>query len=385
MNKFYNITTNDTTAEIEVYGEIVEKRPKSWWTGQPIDGLFFVSKEFNEQVETLKNMKNITVKINSPGGDLFAGVGVYNTLKNLDAEITVIVEGIAASAAGLIACAGDTVKLGTGAIIMAHQASTFVPDYYMSETDADEYKNKLSACNKAVSEIIAAKTGKTADEIHQLLKEGEIWKSGQEAIDFGFADEMCNADEQSATEPYIDSVNNVVNSNGRIFPITNYLGNASKHIKTISNNTVNSSDNGDETEIKKEDKAMAITVDTLRKDHPEIVQQIEATAKNEALVAERQRQKEIDGIAHLISDKAVLDKAKYGNGDDAISAKDLLWNVAQSQEGQGADFLAQVKADNTASGVDSVEANPEGEKSDDEKVTDELNSAMELFNNSKKG
>lgn len=385
MNKFYNITNlTDTSAEIEVYGEIVENRPKSWWSGKPIDGLFFVSKEFNEQMEMLKNVKNITVKINSPGGDLFVGVGVYNKLKQLDAEITVIVEGLAASAAGLIACAGDTVKLGTGAMIMAHQASTFIPDWYMNETDADEYKNKLSACNKVVAEIISAKTGKSADEIHQLLKEGEIWKSGQEAIDFGFADEMLNADEQTASAPYIDSTNNVINSNGRIFPIANYLGNASQHIETMHNNTVNSSDNGDETEKYKEDKAMTITVDTLRKDHPEIVQQIEETAKNEALVAERQRQKEIDGIAHLISDKAVLDKAKYGDGDDAVSAKDLLWNVAQSQKGKGADFLAQVKSDSTASGIEGVEANPEGEKSDEEKVADELNSAMELFN-SKKG
>lgn len=384
MNFFNVKNLSDTSAEIEVYGEIVEKRPTNWW-GDELEGMYFVSSEFNSQIAKLKNVKDITLKINSPGGDLFVGVGVYNKLKQLDANITVVVEGLAASAAGLIACAGDTVKLGVGAVFMAHQASTFVPEWYVNETDVEEYQRQLEACNKAVAEIISAKTGKTVEEIMPLLKE-ELWLSGQEAIDFGFADEMLD-ENGSQNGTYIDPSKNSIFSNGRVFAIKNCVVNATQHIQTMETEDVKSpTDNGEETKYNKEDTEMslAVTVEMLRKDHPDIVKDIETQAVSNALTAERQRQKDIDGIAHLISDKAVLDKAKYGDGDDAVSAKDLLWNVAQSQDGQGANFLASVKKDVKASSVDDVEAAPSGsDKTDEEKVGEQLNSAVEFFNKNK--
>lgn len=377
---FKNIT--ETSAEIEVYGEIVEKRPTNW-CGDAIEGMFFVSSEFNEQIAKLQGVSNITLKINSPGGDLFVGVGVYNKLKSLNANITVIVEGLAASAAGLIACAGDTVKLGTGAVIMAHQASTFVPDWYVNETDIEEYKRHLEACNKAVAEIISEKTGKSIDEIMPLLKE-EIWLSGQDAIDFGFADEMLNSTAVSGVSPAIDPVNNSIYSNGQVFAIKNYVENAKKHMPTMSTNSVKSPET-DDTKIKiKEGKPMptpTLDLETLRQQYPQLVKNIEDTAVKNALKADRQRQQEIDEIAPMISDKSLVNEAKYG--ENAVTAQQLLYDFARNQKDKGAEFFASVETDYQNSGAEKVEGTPNEAKSDDERLADEVNSAVALFNKNK--
>lgn len=377
---FKNIT--ETSADIEVYGEIVEKRPTNWW-GDAVEGMFFVSSEFNEQIAKLQGVSNITLKINSPGGDLFVGVGVYNKLKSLNANITVIVEGLAASAAGLIACAGDTVKLGTGAVIMAHQASTFVPDWYVNETDIEEYKRNLEACNKAVAEIISEKTGKSVDEIMPLLKE-EIWLSGQDAIDFGFADEMLNSTAVSGVSPAIDPVNNSIYSNGQVFAIKNYVENAKKHMPTMLTDNVKSPEKVDKTIKNKEDKPMptpTLNLETLRQQYPQLVKEIEDNAVKNALQADRKRQQEIDEIAPMISDKSLVNEAKYG--ENATTAQQLLYDFAKNQKDKGADFFANVETDYQNSGAEKVEGTPNAEKSDDEKVADEINSAVALFNKNK--
>lgn len=375
--KFKN--SSETTAEIEIYGEIVETRPKSWWTGRPLDGLFFVSEEFNEQIEQLKNKSKITLKINSPGGDLFVGVGVYNQLKQLNAEIEVIVEGIAASAAGVIACAGDTVRMGTGAVIMAHQASGTMYDTYVTQTDCEMKAKQLEACNNAIADIISKKTGKSVDEIIPLLKE-ELWLTGQSAVDFGFADELLETEE----EPFVNDKNKNIYSNGRVFPIKNYIKNAEKHLTVLneSKNANTSAQADDDIKNKtKEDTPMAqetkITLDVLKKEYPDIVKKIE----DAAIKTERARQKSIDEIAPRISDKTILDDAKYG--DSGISAEVLALQVLKQEKNAGEDFLAKAKQDVKDSGAEDVESSPSGEEDEQTQLDNEIKNAVAIFNKSK--
>lgn len=377
---FYNfINSSDNTAVIEINGEIVETRPKHWWTGQPLDGLYFVSEEFNAQVEQLKNKSKITLKINSQGGDLFVGVAVYNKLKQLDAHIEVIIEGIAASAAGLIACVGDTVKMGTGAVIMAHQASGVMWDFYVTQTDCEMKARQLEACNKAVAEIISKKTGKTVDELLPLLKE-EVWLTGQEAIDFGFADELLE-NETEPQSPTYDSVSNTIHSAGKVFAIKNIIENAANNLSAYQNKNV-----GQPTEKNKEEKPMsqktAITLEALKNDHPDIVKSIADESAENAVRAERERQKAIDEIAPVIADKNALADAKYG--ESGISAETLLYNAAKANAGKGAEFFAAMVADNGASNASKVESEPTGgaEEDDATKAYDEVRAAVEIFNKS---
>lgn len=384
--KFKNLS-NDT-AEIQIYGEIVETIPKDWWTGTEKDGLFFASKDFNEQIEKLKNKSKITMRINSPGGDLFVGVGIYNRLKQLKqetgAEIDVIVEGLAASAAGLIACAGDNVRIGTGAVFMAHQASFTVFDSIM-ETDCETMLNALKACNKAVADILAQKSGKPVDEIYETIKE-EIWLTGQEAVDFGVADSLLEEKEPKESKPYIKQNN--IYSNGKVFAIKNYIANADKHFSVHNeiDNVANSLIDDEGTKINKEDKPMAqeltITVDALKANYPDIVKDIEGEAVKNAIKNERKRQQEIDEIAPMIADKTALNEAKYGDND--ISAEKLLYNAAKASKEKGADFFTAAVADNHTSGAMKVATDPTDTAEDETaKVENEIAAAVEMYNKNK--
>lgn len=375
--KVKNLT--DAEAEVQVYGEIITNRPKNWWTGQPSTNMYFVSSEFNKLIEKLKNKSKITVKINSPGGDMFVGVGVYNQLKQLKADITVIIEGLAASAAGIIACAGDTVKIGTGAVFMAHQAKCLVSSDYMSQTECEKQLNMITTCNKAVNEIISKRTGKTIDEVAPLI-ESELWLSGEAAIEFGIANELLETEDGNPV-PSVDPVNNSIYSGGQVFAIKNYIENADKHLSAYQNKTV-----GQPTEKSKEEEPMsketAITLEALKNDYPDIVKSIADEAAKSAIKTERQRQKAIDEIAPVIADKETLSDAKYG--DSGISAESLLYNAAKANAGKGAGFFAAMVADNSASNAGAVKTAPTGiEENNETKVANEISAAVKLFNESK--
>ena len=148
MKKAYSIKmmgTND--AELNLYGEIVSDRPIDWYTGQPTEEAYIVSSELLEDLEELKTKDNITIHLNSVGGDLYAGLAIYNRLKALPAKITTINDGLAASAASIIFQAGDTRKVHAGSNIMVHQAAGFLFGYYQLN-DLNQVSKQLRAANK---------------------------------------------------------------------------------------------------------------------------------------------------------------------------------------------------------------------------------------------
>lgn len=113
--KFWNMaSTGDDEGEITLYGDVMSQQPVDWWTGEPEPGLFITPEGFMEDLAAVKDKGHITVKLNSCGGDLYTGIAIHNALKALSGEVNVIVEGIAASAASVIMCAGDTVTVYPG-------------------------------------------------------------------------------------------------------------------------------------------------------------------------------------------------------------------------------------------------------------------------------
>ena len=122
--KFWNMaSTGDDEGEITLYGDVMSQQPVDWWTGEPEPGLFITPEGFMEDLAAVKDKGHITVKLNSCGGDLYTGIAIHNALKALSGEVNVIVEGIAASAASVIMCAGDTVTVYPGSLIMIHGVS----------------------------------------------------------------------------------------------------------------------------------------------------------------------------------------------------------------------------------------------------------------------
>lgn len=132
--------------------------------------------------------KDITVNINSPGGDVFDGLAIYNLFAEHPARVTVNVLGIAASAASVIAMAGDEIRMGLGSFVMVHQAWGIVIG---NRSDLAEAIGVLSKIDGALVDIYEARTGLKRDEIESLM-EAETFLTAKESVAKGFADVATN-------------------------------------------------------------------------------------------------------------------------------------------------------------------------------------------------
>ncbi|QQP11553.1 Clp protease ClpP [Lysinibacillus agricola] len=161
-----------STTEIVIYGDIGE----SWWydsiSASDIDSLL-------KDVTT----DNITVRINSPGGDAFDGITIYNRLKDHNAEVKIIVDGWACSAASIIAMAADELVMNTGSMLMIHEASTGI---WGTKKDLEKEAELLSKLDRSLVDIYMTKAIVEREEIEQMVN-NETWFTADEAIAIGFA------------------------------------------------------------------------------------------------------------------------------------------------------------------------------------------------------
>lgn len=175
-------STDDTT--ITIYDMIGE----DWWTG----GGFTESR----MAAALRKIGNqaVTVNINSPGGDMFAGIAMYNMLVAHPAKVTVNVMGMAASAASIIAMAGDTIAMGTGSFLMIHNAWGMVIG---NKAEMRAAADVFEGFDGALASIYHARTGVSLDEITALM-DAETWLAAEDAVAQGFADTTTASDAPGA-------------------------------------------------------------------------------------------------------------------------------------------------------------------------------------------
>ena len=129
---------------------------------------------------------DITVWINSPGGDCFAAAQIYNMLREYDGKVTIRIDGIAASAASVIAMAGDTVIVSPVSMMMIHNPST------MAWGDHNEMEKAITMLDEVKNSIINAyqvKTGLSKAKLSKLM-EDETWMNAKKAVELHFADEI---------------------------------------------------------------------------------------------------------------------------------------------------------------------------------------------------
>lgn len=137
--------------------------------------------------------KPITVEINSPGGNYFHGVAIYNLLRRHDATVDVQILGIAASAASVIAMAGDTVSIAANAEIMIHEARGL---FMGTASEMREAVETLEHLDAAMCETYAARSGRDASEFAALIAGQDQYFRGQSAIDAGLADALMDRQAQ---------------------------------------------------------------------------------------------------------------------------------------------------------------------------------------------
>lgn len=164
---------NDT-AEISIYDEI------GFW------GVSAAS--FAQDLKDCgNNIKQINLHIHSPGGDVFDGIAIYNLLKNHPANVTVYIDGLAASMASVIAMVGNEVIMPENAMMMIHKP------WGIQGGDAEDMRKYADLLDKVENTLIpayASKTGKTPEELAEMLS-AETWLTAKECVEQGFADKLA--------------------------------------------------------------------------------------------------------------------------------------------------------------------------------------------------
>ena len=136
------------------------------------------------------NGADVTVNINSPGGDMFEGLAIYNLLREYEGHVTVKVLGIAASAASIIAMAGDDIQIGRGAFLMIHNCWLYAMG---SRHDFAELAQSLEPFDTAMADIYAARSGLDIAAVQKLM-DAESYIGGSDAVAKGLADSLLSAD-----------------------------------------------------------------------------------------------------------------------------------------------------------------------------------------------
>jgi len=134
--------------------------------------------------------QEVTLYLNSPGGDFFEGLAIYNQLREYPGHVTVKILGIAASAASCIAMAGDEIQMARTAFLMIHNARVGVAGNRLHLRQATDV---LDAFDKTMAEIYAARTGQATPTLRAMM-DAETWIAATDAISQGFADALFDAD-----------------------------------------------------------------------------------------------------------------------------------------------------------------------------------------------
>lgn len=144
-------------------------------------------------IRALKNANGepVTIKINSGGGDVFAGCEIYNELKNYSGEVSIEIHGLCASIASVIAMAGKC-KMSPLSEIMIHNVSTNTSGDYR---DMEHTAEVLKKANKTIANAYVLKTGMKAEEVYKLMDK-ETWFTADEALEIGLIDEILYSDEK---------------------------------------------------------------------------------------------------------------------------------------------------------------------------------------------
>lgn len=338
-NKFWNFipAAGNKPPELLLYGAISSQQ--SWWEDRVTPG------KFNEELAALGDVSEIIVRINSGGGDVFAANAIFTRLKDCSAKITVKIDGWAASAATIIAMAGDTIKIAKNGVFMIHDPAMTVWDTFTAE-DFEKMAEELKVIKQSIVNTYAMKSGRDTQDIEQLMSV-ETWWTGEDAVSNGFCDEIMFDDVSTAVENSSHVVVNSVSldvSSYKTLPRS--LFNSPKNPGCFTNTSAAKTQ-------KKEEQNMATnesitTVEALTAEYPDLVAKIVSNAKEE----ERARIKDIKETA-LNGFEDIVEDAMF---EHPVSAAEVALKIVNEQKKQGGTYLANRDADVTDSNAGNVGA-----------------------------
>lgn len=196
--KFWNVVSSKDgrTATIDLFGELMDDRTRDMFAYDDERQNYYTPRDFTADLAAVASCDEVVVNINSVGGDVFVGLAIRNAIRELPCKVITRVQGIAASAASIIFCAGDVREVYSGSLLMLHSVSCWVAEAgYLNENGLDEAirrlrstRDALKTMNDAVASIYAGATGKDKETCLKYISgDTETWMTGAEAIEEGFA------------------------------------------------------------------------------------------------------------------------------------------------------------------------------------------------------
>ena len=354
--------------------------------------------------------EEIVLTIDSPGGSLTAGIEIYHALKKHPGHVIAKVDGCAASAASMIMCGADTVQVYKSSIVMIHGVQMM--DQQISASNIDKLKRNIETIDSAIAEIYVRKTGIEEETIRDWMNP-EKWMNGAEAVELGFADELREEEnkkkarfEAKARPLTIEEKENLMKDIEKITKLVN---------ECDDKKAVNKNEESEEKETEVVEDAAKEAEDPKTKPDEETKPEEEQDPKEEQqeegqpstdpeesdskgedeeeklqnmiaeeIAKERQRIQEIDQLSGMISDKKLLNEAKYGK--HPMTAQELAYKVMVNTNKAGKKFLNVWESDVEDSGVNDVDsssvvdkkvAKAESEKALLKSVVDAVNAGRE--------
>lgn len=341
-SKFWQVKNEvNGNSEILLYGPIAGE--SSWWGDE------VTPRSFAEDLESLGG-KDVTVRINSGGGDVFAAHAIHNQLVAYKGRVTVVIDGLAASAATIIAVAGDRIIMPSNALFMIHNPAIWLSDYY----GADELLKAAEALNTIKGSIVAAyrKRCKANAEELAAMMDAETWMGAAECLEKGFVDEI-----QGSVSPVLNGSSLVVNSVN--FDMKNFKN--QEALKACLNKKEEVPKMGKLEEFLNslglkqiDDNQPTASVQNVAPQQPAV--DAEQIAKN-AVEAERQRVAALEAMdgGDNQAVTAIIAEAKK-NGKTADDVKPYINAVKTIPPAQNAaqQLVANMIGDNKASGVEGI-------------------------------
>lgn len=342
-SKFWQVKNEvNGNSEILLYGPIAGE--SSWWGDE------VTPRSFAEDLENLGG-KDVTVRINSGGGDVFAAHAIHNQLVAYKGRVTVVIDGLAASAATIIAVAGDRIIMPANALFMIHNPAIGLSDYY----GAEELLKAAEALNTIKGSIVAAyrKRCKASAEELAAMMDAETWMGAAECLEKGFVDEI-----QGSVSPVLNGSSLVVNSVN--FNIKNFKNqdalkaclNKKVEVKSM-NNKLEAFLNGFGLKLVDENQP-TVPVQNVASQLPAV--DAEQIAKN-AVEAERQRVAALEALdsGDNPAVTAIIAEAKKNGktADDVKTYVDAVKTVPVVQDA-AQQLVADMIGDNKASGAEGI-------------------------------
>lgn len=194
-----------------LFGTIVENEDKWFYEWFGMEAV--CPKDIMDAIAKIDDKETVDIYINSPGGSVFAGSSIYSALRELHDRVKIHVVGIAASAASVVACAGQS-DISPTAMLMIHNSSSACRgDYHAMDKESEV----LQQVNKAIASAYVAKTGMSEQEALELM-DRESWITASQAVEYGLIDAIAG---QELNKPANSSQMQIVASLGNIIPKEN--------------------------------------------------------------------------------------------------------------------------------------------------------------------